>query len=100
MDLASYGWELVMGSTEILHQLEPSVCQGVIQWFPGFDPLHQFIDVRCRGGKCSIWEGGTRGTALIYAPSFLPAGGWRPWKPSEVGMVGMVGTKPMHFWSI
>ena len=43
--------------------------------FPGFDPLHQFIDVRCRGGKCSIWEGGTRGTALIYAPSFLPAGG-------------------------
>eukprot|EP00435_Cladocopium_sp_Y103_P006720 s2313_g2.t1 len=27
-----------------------------------------------RGGKCSIWEGGTRGTALIYAPSFLPAG--------------------------
>jgi hypothetical protein len=91
MDLAGYGWELVMGSTEILHQLEPSVafrtsgfcfvsisvCQGVIQWFPGFDPLHhQFIDVhRCRGGKCSIWEGGTRGTALIYAPSFLPAGG-------------------------
>ncbi|CAK9005421.1 Arylsulfatase I (ASI) [Durusdinium trenchii] len=25
-----------------------------------------------RGGKCSVWEGGTRGTALIYAPSVLP----------------------------
>ena len=26
-----------------------------------------------RGGKCSVWEGGTRGTALIYGPG-LPAG--------------------------
>ena len=26
-----------------------------------------------RGGKCSVWEGGTRGTALVYGPG-LPAG--------------------------
>ena len=23
------------------------------------------------GGKCSLWEGGTRGTALIFSPSFF-----------------------------
>ena len=40
-----------------------------------------------RGGKCSIWEGGTRGTALIYAPSFLPAGGGKQFEQSGVAEV-------------
>ena len=44
----------------------PSEDENLIHWNHWIHPA--------RGGKCSIWEGGTRGTALIYAPSFLPAG--------------------------
>ena len=42
-------------------------------------PVHECAGIGAsnyplRGGKCSIWEGGTRGTALLFAPSFLQQG--------------------------
>ncbi|CAE7179264.1 Arsb, partial [Symbiodinium pilosum] len=49
-----------------------------------------------RGGKCSIWEGGTRGTGLVYAPGVMTQGfTWTglmhaaDWLPSLVEGVAM-----------
>lgn len=48
-----------------------------------------------RGSKCSIWEGGTRGTALVHGPGLKRSGIEYPalmhaadWLPTIMGMVG------------
>ncbi|CAE7482551.1 ARSB [Symbiodinium microadriaticum] len=42
-------------------------------------PVHECAGIGAsnfplRGGKCSIWEGGTRGTAMVYAPAVMTEG--------------------------
>ncbi|CAE7567869.1 Arsb [Symbiodinium sp. CCMP2456] len=58
-----------------------------------------------RGGKCSVWEGGARSTALVYAPGRVPQGLVFPglfhasdWLPTIMeGLLGaeVKGTKPV-----
>jgi len=57
-----------------------------------------------RGSKCSIWEGGTRGTALINGPGLKKTGTINnafmhgvDWLPTLLGMIGVTpkGTLPL-----
>ena len=56
-----------------------------------------------RGGKCSAWEGGLRGTAFIHAPALLGKGSGHTatglfhavdWFPTILSLVARV----RHLW--
>mmetsp|Transcript_52028 Transcript_52028/g.116778 ORF Transcript_52028/g.116778 Transcript_52028/m.116778 type:complete len:531 (+) Transcript_52028:1-1593(+) len=56
-----------------------------------------------RGGKCSLWEGGTRGTSLVFAPSYVTEGfTWHglahaaDWLPTLVEGVAMQNSGQIH----
>ena len=75
-------------------------------------PIHECAGIGAsnfplRGGKCSVLEGGTKGTALVYSPHLLPKAGftysglfhavdWLPTLVHGVAMVDITGkTKPL-----